>query len=74
MVQLSVNNVTVGNNPASVLSPFHFNITFESFGDLPGIVEWKIIYIGSPSNNNYDQVIDSFDMDNLGPGVMNFQV
>lgn len=36
-------------------------------------MDWKIIYIGSPTNNQYDQVIDSFDMDNLHPGVMNFQ-
>lgn len=37
-------------------------------------MDWKIIYIGSPTNSQYDQVIDSFDMDNLKPGVMNFQI
>ena len=37
-------------------------------------MDWKIIYIGSPTNNQYDQIIDSFDMDHLSPGVMNFQV
>lgn len=74
MAQISINNVTVGNNPASVLAPFQFDITFETFSELPGLIQWKIIYIGSPTNSNYDQVVDSFDMDHLSPGVMNFQV
>ena len=37
-------------------------------------MDWKIIYIGSPTNSQYDQIIDNFDMDHLNPGVMNFQV
>lgn len=74
MAQLHINNITVGNNPANVLAPFQFDITFECFTELPGTLDWKIIYIGSPSNSQYDQVIDSFDMDHLNPGVMNFQV
>lgn len=36
-------------------------------------MDWKIIYIGSPTNSQHDQIIDAFDMDNLQPGVMNFQ-
>ncbi len=74
MAQLHINNITVGNNPSGVRDPFYFDITFECFTQLPGAIDWKIIYIGSPSNNQYDQIIDSFDMDNLAPGVMNFQV
>ena len=74
MAQLHINNISIGNNPASVLSPFQLDITFQCFSDLPGTLDWKIIYIGSPSNNQNDQVIDSFDMDHLTTGVMNFQV
>lgn len=74
MAQLHINNITVGNNPANVLAPFQFDITFECFTELPGTLDWKIIYIGSPTNSQYDQIIDSFDMDHLNPGVMNFQV
>lgn len=51
MAQLHINNITVGNNPANVLSPFYFDITFECFTELPGKIDWKIIYIGSPSNS-----------------------
>lgn len=31
MAQLHINNITVGNNPANVLAPFQFDITFECF-------------------------------------------
>lgn len=74
MAQVHINNIVVKNNPATVLDPFCFDITFECFSQLPGTFDWKIIYIGSPNNPNCDQLIDSFDMDNLAPGVMQFTV
>jgi histone chaperone ASF1 len=74
MAQVHMNNIIVGNNPASALSPFLFDITFECFNQLPGTFDWKLIYIGSPNNNEYDQVIDCFDMENINVGVMNFTV
>lgn len=74
MAQVHINNIIVGNNPATVLDPFKFDITFECFNEMPGTFDWRIIYIGSPNNTQYDQVIDSFDMANLSPGVMNFQI
>lgn len=74
MAQVHINNIVVENNPASVLDPFSFQITFESFSTLPGVFDWKIIYIGSPNNPDSDQVIESFDMDNISTGVMQFSV
>jgi histone chaperone ASF1 len=74
MAQVYINNIVVKNNPASVLSPFSFDIVFECFNALPGTFDWKIIYIGSPNNPNCDQTIDSFDMENLSAGVMQFNV
>lgn len=74
MAQMIVNQILVKNNPSNVLSPFVFDITFESFSQLPGTVDWSIIYIGSPTNSKFDQVIDSWDMENLKAGVMNFTV
>ena len=74
MAQVHINNIVVGNNPAKVTDPFLFSITFECFSALPGTLDWKIIYIGSPNNPDCDQMIDTFDMDNLAPGVMEFTV
>lgn len=74
MAQVHINNIVVDNNPAPILAPFKFHITFECFTPLPGTFDWKIIYIGSPENSQFDQVVDSFDMDNLQAGVMQFTV
>jgi hypothetical protein len=74
MAQVNINNIIVNNNPSSVLDPFSFTITFECFNALPGTFDWKIIYIGSPNNPDCDQIIDSFDMDNISQGVMQFNV
>jgi histone chaperone ASF1 len=74
MAQVHINNITVKNNPCSILDPFIFDITFECFTPLPGTFDWKIIYIASPNNPDSDQVIDSFDMDNLSAGIMQFTV
>lgn len=72
MAQVHINNIVVLNNPSKVTDSFKFDITFECFTALPGTFDWKIIYIGSPNNPQCDQLIDSFDMDNLAPGVMQF--
>ena len=72
MAQVHINNITVLNNPALVGESLEFQITFECFNKMPGVFEWKIIYIGSPNNSEFDQVIECFDMDNLDPGVMQF--
>ena len=74
MAQVHINNIVVKNNPAKILDGFSFDITFECFSPLPGTFDWKIIYIGSPNNPSCDQLVDSFDMDNLAPGVMQFTV
>ena len=74
MAQVHINNIQVRNNPARILDAFSFDITFECFSPLPGFFDWKIIYIGSPNNSQFDQVIDQFDMENLAPGVMQFTV
>jgi hypothetical protein len=74
MAQVQINNIVVQNNPAPVLSPFFFHVTFECFNPLPGTFDWKIIYIGSPNHLDRDQIIDSFDMTDLQRGVMEFTV
>jgi hypothetical protein len=74
MAQVHINNIVVDNNPAPVLAPLKFHVTFDCFTPLPGTFDWKIIYIGSPENSQFDQVVDSFDMDNLQAGIMQFTV
>jgi len=38
-------------------------------------IEWKVIYVGSPKDENYDQVIDSFTVGPFAePGLMQFDI
>ena len=42
MSLVQISNISVQNNPASILSHFEFNITFECLQHLPDTLEWKI--------------------------------
>jgi len=60
MAAIIVTNVEVRNNPAKFKDPFVFDITFEAIA--PGIkeeLEWKLLYVGSADNSEYDQELDS---------------
>ena len=69
MAQVHINSIIVNNNPAPILSPFQFFIKFQCFQNLPGTFDWKFIYLGSPNDSNFDQVIDEFDMSNISIGT-----
>ena len=51
-----------------------FHITFKCLKDIQETIEWKLIYIGSAKDETHDQTIDSFEMNNLAAGVMQFTV
>ncbi len=70
MTSLNITNVVVHNNPSPFLTQLKFQITFECIRELPEVVEWKLIYIGSARDPSYDQIIDSFEMGPLAPGTM----
>ena len=72
MAQVHITNVIVHNNPCQAVCPFQFEITFECFKDLPGTFDWRIIYLGSPTDSQYDQIIDEFEMTDLKAGVLSF--
>ncbi|GFN81389.1 histone chaperone asf1 [Plakobranchus ocellatus] len=59
MALVNICDVTVLNNPTSVLKPFEFEITFECLEDLPEDLEWRIIYVGSAESMDHDQVLDT---------------
>lgn len=74
MALINITNIIVENTPAPFVSPFSFKITFECNQNLKEEVEWRLIYVGSSKDEKYDQVLDSFSMDNLKAGVMQFQL
>lgn len=74
MSLVNILNIIVENNPSNFLSPFLFKITFECVQPIKEEIEWKLIYVGSAKDEKYDQVLDSFSMDNLQAGMMQFQI
>lgn len=77
---VNITNVVVENPQDYFLNPIRINITFEVLQNLPSEIEWKynislifrLLYIGSPKDVKFDQVLDSFTMGPLQPGVMQF--
>lgn len=59
MAKVQVLNLSILDNPTTFINPFKFEVTFECAENLPDDLEWKIIYVGSASNESYDQVLDS---------------
>lgn len=58
MAAVNIVNVTVLDNPAPFLTPLKFEITFECVQQLDEDLEWKIVYVGSATGPEHDQVLD----------------
>ncbi|XP_016560813.1 histone chaperone ASF1B isoform X2 [Capsicum annuum] len=59
MSAVNITNVTVLDNPASFLSSFQFEISYECLAPLQDDLEWKLIYVGSAEDETYDQLLES---------------
>ncbi len=59
MAVVTVLNIAVHNNPAKLLSPFQFEITFECTSALSDDLEWRVIYVGSAESSDHDQELDN---------------
>lgn len=60
MALITVEGVSVLDNPSRFSNPFQFEITFScNPPGIPGELEWKLIYVGSADNETFDQELDS---------------
>ncbi|KAK8588649.1 hypothetical protein V6N13_087553 [Hibiscus sabdariffa] len=59
MSAVNITNVSVLDNPASFLSAFQFEISYECLTPLKDDLEWKLIYVGSAEDETYDQLLES---------------
>ncbi|KZT00211.1 anti-silence-domain-containing protein [Laetiporus sulphureus 93-53] len=55
---VTIRNVEFLNNPARFLDPYRFRVTFECIASLPEDLEWRLIYVSSPGNEELDQELD----------------
>ncbi|KAI0092339.1 histone chaperone, partial [Irpex rosettiformis] len=66
-------NVEFLNNPARFLDPYHFRVTFECIAPLPEDLEWRLIYVSSPGNEELDQELDDCLVGPVPVGVNSFE-
>ncbi|KAL5525271.1 ASF1 [Sanghuangporus sanghuang] len=56
---VTIKNVEFLNNPARFTDPYRFRVLFECIAPLPDDLEWRLIYVSSPGNEELDQELDS---------------
>jgi len=59
MSYVNILEVQVLDNPSYWKNPFKFEIKFESQKELQDDLEWKIIYVGSAEDEQFDQTLES---------------
>lgn len=72
MASVNVLAVRILNNPATFLDPFAFEIEYEALTNLQDDLEWRVIYVGSPEGDNYDQVLESIFVGPVTAGSFRF--
>ncbi|KAF9256212.1 anti-silence-domain-containing protein [Marasmius fiardii PR-910] len=70
---VTIRNVEFINNPARFTDPYRFRVTFECIAPLPDDVEWKLIYVSSPGNEDLDQELDDWLVGPVPVGVNVFE-
>ncbi|OCH90883.1 anti-silence-domain-containing protein [Obba rivulosa] len=70
---VTIRNVEFLNNPARFLDPYHFRVTFECIAPLPEDLEWRLIYVSSPGNEELDQELDDCLVGPVPVGVNSFE-
>ncbi|PSS37796.1 hypothetical protein EW026_g6450 [Hermanssonia centrifuga] len=70
---VTIRNVEFLNNPARFLDPYHFRVTFECIAPLPDDLEWRLIYVSSPGNEELDQELDDCLVGPVPSGVNSFE-
>ncbi|KAL4254687.1 ASF1 family protein [Abortiporus biennis] len=73
MSLVTIRNVEFLNNPAQFLDPYHFRVTFECIAQLPEDLEWRLIYVSSPGNEELDQELDDCLVGPVPMGVNSFE-
>ncbi|THH28762.1 hypothetical protein EUX98_g5429 [Antrodiella citrinella] len=70
---VTIRNVEFLNNPARFLDPYHFRVTFECIAELPEDLEWRLVYVSSPGNEELDQELDDCLVGPVPTGVNSFE-
>ncbi|KIM61811.1 hypothetical protein SCLCIDRAFT_1215635 [Scleroderma citrinum Foug A] len=70
---VTIRNVEWFNNPARFLDSYKFRVTFECIAPLPDDLEWRLIYVSSPGDEELDQELDDCLVGPVPVGVNSFE-
>ncbi|KAG6331061.1 hypothetical protein ID866_8030 [Astraeus odoratus] len=70
---VTIRNVEWFDNPARFSDPYRFRVTFECIAPLKDDLEWKLIYVSSPDNEQLDQELDDCLVGPVPVGVNSFE-
>ncbi|KAF7307776.1 Histone chaperone ASF1 [Mycena kentingensis (nom. inval.)] len=70
---VTIRNVEFLNNPAKFSDSYRFRVTFECIAALKDDLEWKLIYVSSPGNEELDQELDDCLVGPVPTGVNSFE-
>ncbi|KAF8999839.1 ASF1 like histone chaperone-domain-containing protein [Cyathus striatus] len=70
---VTIRNVEFMNNPARFSDVYRFRVTFECIAPLKDDLEWKLIYVSSPGNEELDQELDDCLVGPVPVGVNSFE-
>ncbi|KAJ7756302.1 ASF1 like histone chaperone-domain-containing protein [Mycena metata] len=70
---VTIRNVEFINNPAKFSDVYRFRVTFDCIASLKDDLEWKLIYVSSPGNEELDQELDDCLVGPVPSGVNSFE-
>ncbi|KAL1741638.1 ASF1 like histone chaperone-domain-containing protein [Schizophyllum fasciatum] len=70
---VTIRNVEFLNNPARFSDPYRFRVTFDCIAHLQDDLEWRLIYVSSPGNEDLDQELDDCLVGPVPMGVNSFE-
>ncbi|KAG9046230.1 Histone chaperone asf1 [Tulasnella sp. UAMH 9824] len=73
MSVVTIRNVEFLNNPARFLDKYKFRVTFECISALSDDLEWKLIYVSSPGQTEYDQELEDCMVGPVPIGINSFE-
>ena len=63
MSSINILNIKPKTTINKFSDPFSFEIIFEVLSELTKELEWKMIYIGNAENTQYDQILETIEID-----------
>ncbi|KAG8983528.1 Histone chaperone asf1 [Tulasnella sp. 427] len=73
MSVVTIRNVEFLNNPARFLDKYKFRVTFECIASLSDDLEWKLIYVSSPGQPEFDQELEDCMVGPVPIGINSFE-